>query len=267
MNIKSESGGVEYNVGANTLTVMPDPPAGIESVTNPAQTFGGTNREPDDELRVRTNKELGAGSRASQQALIRAARRVDGVENASIFANDKDSINVVDGLNPHEVEVVVEGGNSNEVAQALFDAKAAGDVLVGGVHGTAVTKTVSLSNGQEKTLEYSNPEQIQIYVDADIVVTDEFLGDEYIQDSIVSYIGGLFTTGNKDGGDLSVGDDVIYGQVEYAVRDVSGVFDINSLTIGTSATPTGTSNISIEDFQLATSDALDGSITVTSTSL
>jgi uncharacterized phage protein gp47/JayE len=242
---------------------MPSPPTGIESVTNPADTNGGTERETDTELRRRVKKELGSGSRASQEALIRAARRVQGVENASIFANDQDPINTVDGLEPHEVEVVVEGGNSNEIAQALFETKAAGDVLVGGVHGVEVAETVSLSNGQTTQVLYSNPEEIQIYIDVDVLVTDEFLGKDYIKDSIVSYIGGLFSSGNEDGGELSVGDNIIYGQVEYSVRDVNGVFDINSLTIGTNASPSQTDNISIEEFQLATSNAFDESITVT----
>lgn len=263
VNIQSESGGVKYNVGANTLTVMPNPPPGIESVTNISQASGGINREPDDELRSRTKKELGAGSKASQQALIRAARRVDGVENASIFANDKDLTNAVDGLQPHEVEVVVEGGNPDDIAQALFETKAAGDVLVGGVHGVNVTKDVSLSNGQTKQISYSQPEEIQIYIDADVVVTDEYVGNDDVLDSIVSYIGGIFSTGNKTGGNLSVGNNVIYGEIEYAIRGIEGVFDITSLTVGTTASPTGTSNITIEEFQLATSNALDESITVT----
>ena len=267
VNIEAEEGGVDYNVGANTLTVMPSPPTGIESVTNPADTSGGTERETDEELRRRAKKELGSGSRASQQALIRAARRVQGVVAASIFANDQDPINTVDGLEPHEVEVVVEGGNSNDVAQALFESKAAGDVFVGGIHGSEVIETVSLSNGQEKEISYSNPEEVQIYVDVDITVTDEYLGENEIKDSIVSYVGGLLSSGNEDSGKIRVGDDVIFGEIGYAIRDVPGVFDIQSLTIGTTSNPTSNQNISIEDFQVAISNSFDTSITINSTTL
>jgi uncharacterized phage protein gp47/JayE len=267
VNIKAKNSGVKYNVGANTLTVMPSPPTGIESVTNPADTNDGTEKETDTELRRRVKKELGSGSRASQEALIRAARRVQGVENASIFVNDQDPINTVDGLEPHEVEMVIEGGNSNEIAQALFNTKAAGDILVGGVHGVEVAEAVSLSNGQTTQISYSNPEKVQIYIDVDVLVTNEFSDKNYIKDSIVSYIGGLFSSGNEDGGELSVGDNVIYGQVEYSVRDVNGVFDINSLTVGTTASPSKTSNISIEEFQLSITNALDESITVTTNTI
>lgn len=263
--IEAEDGGVESNVGANTITTFSGTVTGIESVTNPASTTGGTNRELDDELRSRTRKELGAGSRASQPALIRAARRVPEVGSATIFANDQSVSQTVDGLEPHEVELVVEGGNPGEIAEALMEAKAAGDVLVGGVHGTAVNETVTLVNGQVKDVAYSNPDEIQIYVSADISTTDEYEGDGAVLDSIISYIGGTFTTGNKDGGELSVGDDVIYGEIEYAVRDVDGVFDITSLTVGKTASPTGTGNITIEDFELAVSDGTDSSILVTTT--
>jgi uncharacterized phage protein gp47/JayE len=267
VNIKAEEGGVKYNVGANTLTVMPNPPTGIESVTNPADTNGGTERETDTELRRRAKKELGSGSRASQEALIRAARRVQGVIAASIFANDQDSVNTVDGLEPHEVEVVVEGGNSNEVAKALFEAKAAGDVFVGGVHGVEVAETVSLSNGQTKEISYSNPDEVQIYVDVDIKVTDEYLGENRVKDSIVSYIGGLLSSGNEDSGKIRVGDDVIFGEIGYAIRDVPGIFDVQSLAIGTTSNPTNDKNIEMTDFQVAISNALDDSITVNSTTL
>ena len=144
-----------------------------------------------------------------------------------------------------------------------MEAKAAGDVLVGGVHGTVVNETVTLTNGQEKSVAFSNPQDVQIYVSVELNTTDEYEGDGAVLDSIISYIGGTFTTGNKDGGDISVGDDVIYGEIEYAIRDVDGVFDVTSLTVGKAASPTGTSNITIQDFELAVTDGTDDSITVT----
>jgi hypothetical protein len=128
-----------------------------------------------------------------------------------------------------------------------------------------VNETVELVNGQVKDVAFSNPQDVQIYVSADLTTTDEYEGDEAVTDSITSYIGGIFTSGNKDGGKISVGDDVIYGEIEYAIRDVDGVFDITSLTVGKTASPTGTGNITIEDFELAVSDGTDSSISVTTT--
>ena len=261
--IAAVEGGVDSNVGPNSISTFSSSVTGIESVTNPTSTTGGKERELDEEFRERTKKELGAGSRASQPALVRAVRRVPDVESVSIFANDQSASGTVDGLNPHEVELVVEGGDTYEVADMLLETKAAGDVLVGGVHGTEISENVVLDNGQSKAIKFSNPEQIKLYIDVDVSTSDRYDGDDAVRDSIVSYVGGVFTTGNKEGGRISVSDDVIYGEIEYAIRDVPGVFDVNSLTVGVSANPTGTANITIQDYQLATADAVDGSISIT----
>jgi len=42
-SIQAESVGDEYNVGAGTITYMPNPPVGVDSVTNPSGTTGGTD--------------------------------------------------------------------------------------------------------------------------------------------------------------------------------------------------------------------------------
>lgn len=266
--IEAVEGGVEGNVGPNTITVMPDPPAGAEEVTNPAETSGGTERETDEELRERAKSELAEGTSATAAALITGAKALDGVKSVSIFINDSNQDNTGSGgLPDHSFELVVEGGNDNEIGQMIADTKAAGDTSYAGAYGNPVSVTASLPNGQDYEIEFSRPIEVQIFVDVDMMVTDEYAGDEAVRDSIVEYLGGLFTTGNESDGDLSVGDDVIYGEIEYAIRDVAGVYDINSLTIGTSASPSGTANIAIQDNEVATADATDGSITIATTTV
>lgn len=264
--VEAVEGGVEGNVGANTLTVMPDPPAGIEEATNTSETSGGTERETDDELRERAKSELAEGTSATAAALITGAKALDGVKSVSIFINDTNEDNTGSGgLPDHSFELVVEGGNDNEIAQMIAETKAAGDTSYAGAFGNSVSVTATLPNGQDYEIDFSRPITVPIYVDIDMDVTEEYEGDDAVRDSIVSYLGGLFTTGNEADGQLSVGDDVIYGEVEYAIRDVQGVYDINSLEIDTVDPPTGTTNITIDDNETATSDATDGSITIATT--
>lgn len=262
--VVSVEGGVESNIGINTLTVFKNAPTGIEEVTNPADTDGGAAEETDDELRARINKEVGSGSRASAAALIRGVRRVDGVKSVSIFINDK---NVVDADNrpPHSFELVVEGGNPQDVANQISDIKAAGDTSLGGYSGTLVSQTVELPNGQLIPIDYSNPTVRQVYVDVNVTTTDEYAGDVDLMDSIVTYVGGFYNSGNTVGGELGVGDDVLIGEVEYAIRAVPGVYDVNSLTIALDAIPAGTdtNNLVIADSEKPSADATDGSITIT----
>lgn len=259
--IESLESGVDSNAGPNTVTILPSPPAGIEGVTNPAEITGGTNQETDDSLRSRAKEELSTGSRASAQALIYGAKALDGVKSVSIFINDTGTDNTgTGGLPDHSFELIVLGGNSQEIGQMILDTKAAGDTAYGGAHGTEVSVTADLPNGQTHGVSYSNPTGVTIYIDADLKVTEQYEGDDALRDSIVEYIGGLTSGGNNDDGELLVGGDVLYGKVEYAIRDVDGVYDVNSLTIGTSDNPTGTSDIAISDSSVATTDATDNSI-------
>jgi uncharacterized phage protein gp47/JayE len=259
--IESEEVGVSTNAGANTVTVLPSPPAGIESVTNPSSITGGTQEETNDALRARAKEELATGSRASAPALIYGARALDGVKSVSIFINDTNSDNTGSGgLPDHSFELVVLGGNKQEIAQMIFDTKAAGDTSWGGSNGNAVTGTADLPNGQQFDITYSAPNPVKIYVDVDLKILDTFDGEAAVRDSIVSYIGGLTSGGNENTGEILVGDDALYGQIEYAIRDVDGVYDVNSLTVGTSDDPTGTSDITISDSDVATTDGTDTSV-------
>lgn len=257
--IRAQEAGPLGNTARDTIIVMPDPPTGVEHVTNKAETSGGSDEEDDDELRARAKEELAEGSRASAPALINSVKRLDGVTSVSIFFIENDSDDEYDGF-----ELVIEGGTTENIADAILTTMAAGDTSWGGINGTKDSASADLPNGQAQTIEFSRPQPIKIYVDADLTVTDEFSGKDAVRDSIVDYIGGLFSSGNDSIG-LGSGDDVIYGEIEFAIRQVDGVYDINNLVVDTSSTPTGTSNIAIANNEVATSDGTDSSLTFSTT--
>lgn len=266
--VEAIGGGIRGNVGANTIVVMPDPPLGIKVVNNAAETTGGKDEETDESLRERAKENLGSGSRASASALINTARALEGVKGVSIFINDTSTDNTGSGgLPDHSFELVVQDGTPSEIAQMILDTKAAGDNAYSGAHGTTQTVTAELPNGQTHDVSFSTPTQVQIYVDCDLKVTDEYEGDDALRDSIVRYLGGTLSSNNDEGGDLLVGEDVLYGMVEYAVRDTDGVYDVNSLYIDTSSSPAATSDIAIADDSIAFGDATDSSITIATTTV
>lgn len=259
--IESVTGGVDANAGSNTVTILPSPPAGVESVTNSSSITGATNEETDASLRTRAKDELSTGSRASAPALIYGARALDGVKSVSIFINDENVDNTGSGgLPDHSFELVVLGGDPQEIGQMILETKAAGDTSYAGANGNSVTVTTDLPNGQTHDISFSQPNAVQIYIDVDLKKTDEYAGDDAVRDSLVEYVGGLTSGGNEDDGEIFVGDNVLYGRVEYAIRDVDGVYDINSLTVGTADDPTGTSDITISDSDVATTDGTDSSV-------
>lgn len=263
--ITATASGGETNVGADTLTVASSSIAGIDSVTNPVAGSGGRDQEEDDDYRERAKRELSEGMRASLPALISQIGGVDAVKSVTVIDNDENTTDG-DGRPGHSFEAIVEAPQTayDDVAERIVTVKAAGDTSVGGYAGSSVTRTVELSNGQSKNITFSEPVEAQLYIDLDLEKTDTYAGDDDVRDNIVQYTGGSLSSGDTVSGELDAGDDIVYNQVVEAVMDVEGVYDITNLEIGTSASPTGTSNISIANSETATADATDSSLDVSS---
>jgi uncharacterized phage protein gp47/JayE len=260
--------GLQTNVNPDSAIVLPQPPTGIQSVTNPVPAEGGVDEEDDEPYRERAKRELSEGARATQPALITQINRVNATKSVSVIVNDTDSTDAA-GRPAHSFEPVVDVESEfyEDVAEAIIDTKAAGDASVGGYAGSAVSRTIELVNGQEKEIEFSIPTQVQIYVDCDIVKTDTYGGNEAVQDSIVQYVGGTLSTSEDIDGELEVGDDVIYNQVLEAVMNVPGVHDVTNLELGTSSSPTGMSNVTIADAEAAFATAEDASLDISASDL
>lgn len=260
--IESVSAGVRTNVGANSLIVMTDPPTGIESVTNLAQTTGGTDAEDDNDLRSRTKSELSDGMRGTARGIRNQLVKMPTVKSVWLYINDGETVDPA-GIPPQHTECVVEGGADQEVGQTIWDSKGAGDGTHGGAHGVAVTVQADIGNGQTHPVSFSRPNIVQIYADIEISTNEYYEGDSEIRDAIVEYIGGTITSGATEDGNLRINEDVIYTKVLSAIHSVNGVEDILSLTIGKSSSPTGTGNVSLGNTEIATADATDSSITIT----
>lgn len=251
--VRAQEGGAHGNVGSNTLVIMPDPPTGVQSVTNPNQTSGGVDRESDDNLRSRAQDELSNGMRATTRGLETRLLKTDGVISATVKPSEADT----------STECVVEGGTDQDVAQTIFDTKAAAEGTHGGTNGTSVTVQISRENGETEPITFSRPQTVTIYVDTTVATDGTFAGQTQLKDNVVQYIGGILSSADEEAGDLKSGDDVIYTKVMQAILNTEGVTDVPSLNIGTSSSPTGTSNISIASTEVATTSVPDGNITVT----
>jgi uncharacterized phage protein gp47/JayE len=265
--IAARSGGRRGNVGSGAITQIRSSIAGPDGVTNAAATDGGADRENDDELRARAKKNLTSGAAASGNALYTNVVADPDVKSVSLFMNP-DGTTDLQGLGGHNFEVVTELKDNSQatldrVAQAILDTMAAGSISASGVWGTARSGTGSLINGQEFTIGFSESTPVQVYVGLDMTVTADYEGDEAVKDAIVRYIGGVLSSENFEDGRLDVGHDVVYGSVEYAIRSVEGVYDINTLTVDKIDPPVGTSNLDIALGEKATADATDGSISIT----
>jgi len=284
-NIRALVGGVNGNVGAQSITKLPSPPSGVDTVTNLYPTGDpnyrdttnsnfvvGTNRETDDELRDRAQNAVAGGGAATHDAIVyQLINNTEGVSSVTVYENKTDTdLTGSGGLPPHSFEVVVFGGEDSTVAESIFETKAVTARDYSGANGTSVNVTVTAdSNGQQRDIEFSRPAELNVDLTLDLVVDDSYVGDNELRDDIVTYIGGTLSDGDDVVG-LGVSEDVLIDQIrDVVVGDDTGVIGFDSSVDGSpiEATPSittvdGLDVIDVGENEVAQSDASDASITL-----
>lgn len=226
---------------AGSLTVIDTPVTGWLSVNNTLDAELGTNIETDDDFRIRREELLRTTGAATLEAIRAAVRALDGVVQAFVFEN----VTLVtdgNGLPGKAFEVVVSGGDNQEIADTIFATKPVGILA----HG-AVTEQVVDSQGFSYDIEFSRPAEKLIFVDV-TVQYDPLLypidGDDQVKDAIVA-----------EGAELLIGEDVIYVRFVCAPLEVAGVVDVTAYVHDPA--PSVTLSGSTETFNLSGGEILD----------
>jgi uncharacterized phage protein gp47/JayE len=246
--MEAETAGVVV-ANAGTLTVIESAQTGWNSITNALDAELGEVAETDAEIRTRREVDLRRAGAAAVDALKADIEAVVDVTSATVFENPTDFVDA-DGVPAHAFEAVVLGGAANDIAQAIWDSKAAGIEAHGDVTGTATD-----SEGDSQSVDFSRPTEVDIYIDVEVDVDDDYAatGDADIETALAAF-------GQAN---LGTGDDVIYSQLFGIIFAVSGVVDVTLLETGIAPAPAGTTNIVITSRQLANIDTAN--ITVVST--
>jgi uncharacterized phage protein gp47/JayE len=226
---------------AGTLTVIAESVAGFDAITNPADADLGAVVENDTSLRRRRALELARPGSTTVDAIRADVLDVSDVTLCTVYENDLDVTNG-DGIPAHSIEAVVLGGTDAAVRAAVFGAKAAGIRAYGSNSGT-VTDT----QGNVHTVAFSRPTNVNIWVSATLTyISGLYPGDAAIKSAIADWADSF----------LSVGNDVLRARLfgEFYVAGSGGIVNISSLTLGTSASPVGTSDLVMTVRQLARFD-------------
>jgi uncharacterized phage protein gp47/JayE len=245
--MEAETAGVVI-ANAGTLTVIETAQSGWNSVTNAADADTGTADETDAELRIRREIELRRAGAAAVDAIQADVSSVDDVTSTTVFENTTNLVDG-DGLPAKSFEAVVRDGAADDIAQALWESKAAGMKAYGSTSGTAVD-----SDGNNQTLEFSRPVDVPIYIDVTLTVdadTYPINGDDQVKTALIAYF-----AANQD-----TGDDLIFTRLYAPIYSVSGVLDVATLEVDTVSPPTGTSNIVINSRSLASLDSTNINVT------
>jgi len=177
VSIQAAEVGTAYNVGANTITHLPNPPTGVESVTNPNATTGGegiqSNSSLRDDIKNAIIENSGGGTKDGVEAYIENNTAAIQVTVDEKYQGDSEH-----GNYPHG-DVIVLGGTDSEVEQAIAEShpSAVQHILVRPTSfGVNVTATVEGSTID--TTEVEN--DIEAYFD-DLLLAENVYRDKIIQ--------------------------------------------------------------------------------------
>jgi len=195
------------------------PTYGWTAVSNAGYATVGTAAETDSQLRSRQAISTALPSRTVLEGTKGAIAAVSGVTRFIVYENDT-NITDSNGLPPHSITAVVEGGTDQDIAQAIFNKKGPG-CLANGTTKVIITDQF----GQQTTIGFYRP----TYVDIDVTINIKQLTGYTVQttvdikNAIVAYLNAL-----------NIGDSLTISSLwgaALSVQDLTKpVFSITSLT-------------------------------------
>jgi len=236
------------SAAANTITGIFTPTLGWQSVNNAAAATVGVAVESDAQLRIRQSMSTANPSLTVFDGTKGAVANVAGVTQSRGYENDSDSTDG-NGITPHSICMVVEGGTISDICQAIQVHKTPGTNTYG-----STSQLVYDAHGMPLTIRFQRPTLDTISVVITIAATVGWSSDyeTIIQQSVASYINSI-----------GIGNNVLYTKIFVPAyvfgTPAAGTFDITAMTVNG-----GTSNISTAFDHLPTCDpASDVTIIVT----
>ena len=218
----------------NTINQINTPLFGWATVNNALAATTGQNAESDYALRLRQQVSVSLPTLTMTDGLLGGLLSILNVTRAKVY-NNPTNITDVNGLLPHSIAAIVEGGDGQTIANQIDLRKTLGCYTNG-----TTSYNVTDSQGIVDTINFS----ILGYVDLKMTISIKALSGyvsttlALIQASLVSLIDGL-----------EIGEDVLYSRL-YTAANLNGsalglTYNITSLQIGLLSGSVGTSDIVI----------------------
>ena len=178
-------------IPSKSIDTIETPVIGLDSVNNLEAGITGRNPETDSELRIRREDSLHIlGAAVIDAILARIQQEVPGVTQVKVLENRTDDWvpagSAPTGRAPHSIEVVALGGSNTDIAEKIWEVKAAGINTSG---NTAII--ITDENGDNQVINFTRPVSKYIYVKIeysragaeDIFPSD---GEDIIRNSVYS---------------------------------------------------------------------------------
>ncbi|MEH5098996.1 baseplate J/gp47 family protein [Atlantibacter hermannii] len=221
---------------AGTINRIATPTRGWVSATNPAAATAGSPVETDAQLRTRQSQSVALPSVTPFEGVDGAIANVAGVTRHKLYENDT-GVTDSNGLPPHSISAIVDGGDVTTIAQTIRGNKGQGVATYGDL-----AVTVSDLYGNPHTIKFSRSTDVPIFV---VITLHVFTGytskiGEQIKQAVADYINSL-----------KIGDSVLLSRV-YSPANLGVIsggnaryYDIHELNIGKSAVSVLPANVNI----------------------
>ena len=241
---------------ANSLTKIIDGTLGWETINNTSAATLGTLRESDESFK---QKFYDAGLFTGMSLIEdydNAIMSVDNVISARVIDNGSSSSKVIDAnvtIDPHSVYACVDGGNNDDVANALFHRKSSGSAWTA-LSGQDVTvNVIDATYGDTYTVIFNRPVTIDIY--SDIVLSAGTNTSDTLEDDIKSVINDYINA-------HKIGEGLTILQLAQVINSTIPGVDLTSINIGTDVNDITLTNVSALANEVVKSQLTDITVTI-----
>lgn len=227
---------------AGTITSIATPTAGWISVTNTVAATLGQFAETDSQLRARQALSVALPGMTMLQSVIASIAATTDVTRKNVLENPTGATDSY-GNPAHSITAVVEGGADADVAQAIYSKRGIGPFT----NGTTTVNVADQVNGTTLPISFDRPTYVPIFVSMSVHGQNGFTSATtgLIKTALVNYLNSL-----------QIGETVNFSAMYAAASSVMPnlslpQFSIKSVAIGTTVSPTGTSDLAINFNQVA----------------
>lgn len=213
------------------------PSMGINSVAyNTSGDFKiGQNTETDEQLRIRRAESVTYTASSILSSIKSAVSQISGVEYLNAYEND--TMQTIDSLPPKSFEVVVRGGDDDEIAQAILSKKPAGIQAYG-----SVTKAIKDEDENLFLIGFTRPTELPI--DLKITFNSELeQSDEWkavIKQELIKAFKTLY----------NVGDSIYVYNLYYVLNNHPEITNVTEFQIKLHSEDEWTTSVAIQKRQL-----------------
>lgn len=228
------------SAAAGTINKIATPTLGWQTVNNVAAATIGDPVETDAELRRRQAQSTMIPSLSVMEGIVGAVASLAGVNRYRGYENDTGTTNA-DGIPAHAISLVVEGGTTQAIAEAIAAKKTPGTATYGSTSYTTYDQY-----GVPNIINFFRPTTATVSIEVSLTARTGYLSTtaDAIKAALVAYVA-----------DLLIGDDIyiskLYVPANLSNQDVGATFDVTQIRIKKNSGSWVTTNLTLAFNEIA----------------